>query len=197
MSTTHREVERKYEATHADELPPWPELVPGAEVRVDEQLLIAAYFDTRDHSLLKAKVTMRHRSGDDEAGWHLKLPAGGDARTEIQVAEPITAGPPAEFLEVTAAARGEQEIGQIATLTTNRTLHRWYDDQGAHLLSTTDDRVLAEIPGRPDKQWRELEVELGAAGDVALLDVVEKALAAFGVLRSSSPSKLARAVAAE
>ncbi|MGQ0845545.1 MAG: CYTH domain-containing protein [Sporichthyaceae bacterium] len=190
---THHEIERKYEATNADRLPPWPELVPGTDVRVEDQLLIAAYFDTADHALLGSKITMRHRSGDDEAGWHLKLPAGLDARKEIQVEAPISAGPPAEFLEITADARAGAELAQIATLTTHRTLNRWYSLDGKLLLATTDDTVLAEIPGREPKKWRELEVELGEAGEVALLDDVEKSLAEYGVLRSDSPSKLSRA----
>lgn len=190
---THHEIERKYEATNADRLPSWPELVPGQDVRLDEQLLIAAYYDTASRALLGSKITMRYRSGDDEAGWHLKLPAGLDARKEIQVEAPMDAGPPHEFLDITAEVRAGAELAQIATLTTHRTLHRWYGPAGGHLLSTTDDSVLAEIPGRPPKKWRELEVELGAAGDVALLDDVEKALGEYGVLRSDSPSKLARA----
>lgn len=193
MTKSHQEIERKYEASNAGRLPPWPELVPGHDVRLDEQLLIAAYYDTAEHRLLGSKITMRYRSGDDEAGWHLKLPAGLDARKEIQIEAPMDAGPPPEFLEITAEVRAGAELAQIATLTTHRTLHRWYGLEGGHLLSTTDDSVLAEIPGRPAKRWRELEVELGAAGDVALLDVVEKALAEYGVLRSDSPSKLAHA----
>jgi inorganic triphosphatase YgiF len=194
---THHEIERKYEATNADSLPPWPELVPGTDVRVEDQLLIAAYFDTPEHALLGSKITMRHRSGDDEAGWHLKLPAGLDARKEIQVEAPISAGPPREFLEITADARAGVELAQIATLTTHRTLNRWYSLDGKLLLATTDDTVLAEIPGREPKKWRELEVELGEAGDLALLDEVEKSLAGYGVLRSGSPSKLSRAFSAE
>lgn len=197
MTATHREIERKYEATDVQELPPWPQLFDDAGVRVEEQVLIAAYFDTPDLRLLKTKITLRHRSGDDEAGWHLKLPVGGDARDEIQVAAAITAGPPAEFLDLTRAARRGQDIAEVATLTTQRTLHRWYDEKGRHLLAVTDDRVNAEIPGAPDKQWREIEVELGVAGSPSLLDLVQEALAEVGVARSHAPSKLARAFAAE
>ena len=192
MSTTHREIERKYEATHLDELPPWPQL-DDAGVRVEDQVLVAAYYDTADLRLLTTKITMRHRSGDDEAGWHLKLPAGGDARDEIQVTAPITDGPPAEFLALTRAARRGQDLVEVATLTTKRRLHRWYDEQGCNLLAVTDDRVTAEVPGEPDKEWREIEVELGDAGSPQLLDLIQDVLADVGVARSNAPSKLARA----
>ena len=197
MSTTHREIERKYEATHLDELPVWPQVADDAGVRVEDQVLIAAYYDTADLRLLKTKITMRHRSGDDEAGWHLKLPAGGDARDEIQVAAPITDGPPAEFLALTRAARRGQDLAEVATLTTKRRLHRWYDEQGRNLLAVTDDRVIAEVPGAPDKEWREIEVELGDAGSPQLLDLIQDVLAGVGVARSNAPSKLARAFTPE
>lgn len=197
MATTHREIERKYEATHLEELPPWPQLTEDSGVRVEDQVLIAAYFDTADRKLLKTKITMRHRSGDDEAGWHLKLPAGGDARDEIQIAAPITAGPPEEFLALTRAARRGGDLVEVATLTTKRRLHRWYDERGRALLAVTDDQVTAEVPGRPDKRWREIEVELGDAGSEQLLDQIQDVLAGVGVARSTAPSKLARAFAPE
>ena len=45
--------------------------------------LDAVYFDTVELDLLRSKLTLRHRTGGDDAGWHLKLPAVAGARTEI------------------------------------------------------------------------------------------------------------------
>ena len=45
-------------------------VAPGAE-----QILDAIYHDTKDLRLLRAGVTLRRRTGGQDAGWHLKLPA--------------------------------------------------------------------------------------------------------------------------
>src|ERR1700712_1311992 len=45
--------------------------------------LDAVYFDTSQLDLLRSKLTLRHRTGGDDAGWDLKLPAIAGARTEI------------------------------------------------------------------------------------------------------------------
>ena len=41
-----------------------------------EQRLEAEYYDTDDLRLIRAGITLRRRSGGDDAGWHLKLPLG-------------------------------------------------------------------------------------------------------------------------
>ena len=40
------------------------------------QRLAATYFDTADLRLAAAGLTLRRRTGGDDAGWHLKVPAG-------------------------------------------------------------------------------------------------------------------------
>ena len=78
-----RETERKYESAE----PPGAELIaelaaaaggpaPAAPTRFD---LSATYYDTADLRLLQSKLTLRRRVGGDDAGWHLKLPAGPDS----------------------------------------------------------------------------------------------------------------------
>lgn len=46
------------------------------------QELSAVYFDTKDLRLSRAKITLRRRTGGNDAGWHVKLPAQL-GRTEI------------------------------------------------------------------------------------------------------------------
>src|ERR1700685_2644213 len=48
----------------------------------DVQLLEATYFDTDDLRLIGAHITLRRRTGGDDAGWHIKLPGGGDTRRD-------------------------------------------------------------------------------------------------------------------
>src|SRR4051812_23570442 len=83
-TTTHREIERKYEATEGTELPSWSSLF-DVEPVAHEQQLLATYLDTADLRLAGARITLRYRTGDDATGWHLKLPAGKHTRDEIQV----------------------------------------------------------------------------------------------------------------
>jgi hypothetical protein len=54
----------------------------------EEQMLEAVYYDTADLRLARAGVTLRHRRGGDDAGWHLKLPVGADSRDEVRVGDP-------------------------------------------------------------------------------------------------------------
>jgi inorganic triphosphatase YgiF len=96
MVSVHREVERKYAADDGFELPPLTELMAGADGRRDEiapvaegepvrQRLAATYFDTADLRLATAGLTLRRRTGGEDAGWHLKVPAGPDTRSEVRL----------------------------------------------------------------------------------------------------------------
>ena len=44
----------------------------------------AAYVDTDSLALAEAKVTLRRRTGGDDAGWHLRRPKTGDLRIELR-----------------------------------------------------------------------------------------------------------------
>lgn len=196
MATTHLEIERKYDATAASRLPTWSDLLTGATLSVRDQDLVATYFDTDDLRLLRAGITLRYRTGDDEIGWHLKLPAGRDARDEIRVALGWSEQPPAELLALARSATRGSALRPIAILTTRRRLYRWRDAAAGDLLAVSDDQVSARLlfDERPDQSWREIETELGADGGVALLDRVQSALGGVGVHRACAGSKLARAL---
>jgi hypothetical protein len=82
--TRHTEVERKFEVTESTVAPSFAGLSAVARVeRAPEQLLDAVYFDTPNRNLAAHRITLRRRTGGTDAGWHLKLPAGPDARTEV------------------------------------------------------------------------------------------------------------------
>ena len=84
-TSRHKEVERKFDVVEATVSPSFDGLSAVARVeRLPTQPLDAVYFDTPAHDLARNRITLRRRTGGPDAGWHLKLPAGADARTEVR-----------------------------------------------------------------------------------------------------------------
>ena len=82
------ETETKYEADASTVLPGLDTLPGVAGTRgPDIVQLEAEYYDTADFRLLRSGITLRRRKGGDDAGWHLKLPAGPASREEIRLVE--------------------------------------------------------------------------------------------------------------
>ena len=198
MSATRAvEIERKFDVEEEAVLPS-PRDLPGV-ARVDrpvEHRLEAEYFDTEDLRLASARITLRRRTGGEDAGWHLKLPAGPDERTEFR--EPL--GEQADSIPDTL--RGlvrvhtrDRALVPVARLKTRRVVYRLRDTTDAVLAEFSDDRVQAEvlIRKRGTRHWREWEIEL-VAGPPALLESVQDRLAVAGVRPSAYQSKLARAL---
>jgi CHAD domain-containing protein len=191
-----RETERKYEAPDTVELPDPPESlgVPGAPA---DHLLKAVYFDTAELHLLRAGITLRRREGGSDAGWHLKLPAGGDSRDELRL--PLTKGhkPPAKLARRIADQTGGAALAPVAELVTERHQRVLADAKGRDVAEIVADRVVARTLGATTRteSWREIEVELTEHGDPALLDRIESWLAELGVHRSKSKSKVGRLLA--
>ncbi|MGH3836728.1 MAG: CHAD domain-containing protein [Pseudonocardiaceae bacterium] len=198
MLTSARETERKFDAPEFDLLPVLRGMSGvGDEAGPEEQVLEAVYYDTRDLRLARAKITLRRRSGGEDAGWHLKLPHGGDSRDELRA--PLgRAGtdkaPPAELAALTRAHARGAKLRPVASVTTRRRRWRLSDGHGEPVAEVVDDHVTAHTLGSRTtaKDWREIEVELVGHGDSALLDRVERRLGKAGIRRSSSASKLAR-----
>jgi CHAD domain-containing protein len=198
VATTVRETERKYEVIDGVELPGWAGLAGVQSLVGPEELTLeAVYYDTEDLRLARAGVTLRRRRGGDDAGWHLKLPVGGDDRDEVRVSD-ARAGrrrtPPAELVGLTRSITRGKALGPVAELTTRRRRWRLADDDGRVLVEVVDDHVSAHTLGASTagESWREVEVELGGNGDTDLLDRVERRLLEAGVRRSGAGSKLAR-----
>ena len=80
------------------------------------------YFDTPAQDLARNKITLRRRTGGHDAGWHLKLPAGPDARTEIHAPLGSAADDtvPSELLDVVLAIVRDRPIEPVARITTQR-----------------------------------------------------------------------------
>ncbi|MDQ1288146.1 MAG: hypothetical protein QG622_1711 [Actinomycetota bacterium] len=194
------EIERKFDVRAGFRLPDLAGIEGVARVSEPrEHDLDATYFDTEDLRLATNKVTLRRRTGGDDAGWHLKLPRTDGERDEVRLplGRAVTAVPPALRTPVTVHLRGAR-LGPVVRLATSRIVHHLLDDEGAPLVEIAQDTVVASRPGPAARsetveEWTELEVEL-VGGDRPLLDAVCARLVAAGAEPSRSPSKLARAL---
>ncbi|MHA5049421.1 CYTH and CHAD domain-containing protein [Streptomyces sp. SD15] len=195
MADTKREIERKYEAPAAGELPDLTG-VSGVSGVVDKGVaeLDATYYDTADQRLAAASLTLRRRTGGDDAGWHLKLPVAEGVRDEIHA--PLSDTVPRYLSGLVRSRVREAELVPVVRLRSARDIRHLVDASGALLAEVSVDRVRAErlSGGVGTAEWTEIEVELADDGDPAFLDKVEKKLRKAGLNRSSSASKLARAL---
>ncbi|MFE0134785.1 CHAD domain-containing protein [Streptomyces sp. NPDC059037] len=200
MGQTKREIERKYDV--AAPHPALPDLtgVAGIANVVDKGVvdLDAVYYDTADQLLLADSITLRRRSGGDDAGWHLKLPVSLAEGVRDEIHAPLSETVPRALSGLVRSRVREAELVPVVRLLSARDLRHLVDDKGALLAELSIDRVRAErlTEGGGTAEWAEIEVELADDADPALLDKVEKKLRKTGVERSASASKLAKAIAA-
>jgi CHAD domain-containing protein len=199
-NSRHEEVERKFDVVESTVSPSFDGLSSVARVeRSPSQQLDAVYFDTPAHDLAAHRVTLRRRTGGADAGWHLKLPAGPDARTEVR--EPLdtaaTDDVPESLRDVVLAIIRDRPLAPVARITTNRTVDVLYGADGGALAEFCDDQVTAKADeDGPEQRWREWELELTEGGDRDLLDRLTNRLLDAGAVPAGHGSKLARVLAA-
>ncbi len=122
------EIERKYDAGSDTALPDLGAL-EGCVVRPPERFgLDATYLDTADLALRRARITLRRRTGGHDAGWHLKLPAGGEDRQELHV--PLQDEVPEQLAVLVSAQTQGRPLEPVAHLATDRTVHVLCDASG-------------------------------------------------------------------
>ncbi|TDZ42468.1 CYTH and CHAD domain-containing protein [Mycobacteroides franklinii] len=195
MPSQHVEVERKFDVTDATINPSFEGISAVARVEQQpQQNLDAVYFDTPDQRLAQHRITLRRRTGGTDAGWHLKLPAGPDTRTELRL--PLTESDdvvPEELRDTVLAVVREDDLTPVARISTVRTVSRLIGADGEDLAEFCDDHVTAG-----DLSWREWELELspgsGDSGgpDIALFDRITARLLDAGAAPAGHGSKLAR-----
>ncbi|ROO90085.1 CHAD domain-containing protein [Actinocorallia herbida] len=187
----HLEIELKFDADAGFALPELGGPVTAGPPETHE--LEAVYYDTDELRLAARKVTLRRRTGGHDAGWHLKLPAGPDAKREFRA--PPQDDLPEELASLVAAYARGGELKPVATLTTIRTTRDLYSAAGEVLAELADDHVTGVVAGSPGSSaWREIEIEL-VSGSPKLLADVGKQLLKAGARRSASSSKLGRLLA--
>jgi len=190
------EIERKYELPAGFALPVLTGL--GGVVSVgaaDDQRLDAVYYDTPQLHLARGRVTLRRRTGGNDAGWHLKRPTGGE-RSELQLpASAKQTRPPAAVADQVRALTRGAPLEPVARIRTHRVERALLADDGSTVALLADDEVTTEsLHGtRPERQWHELEIEL-VDGPREALDRLDAALRAAGARPAKSPSKLAQAL---
>ncbi|WP_326795895.1 CYTH and CHAD domain-containing protein [Streptomyces sp. NBC_01808] len=199
MVDTVREIERKYEATAGTrELPPLPDLtgVDGVASVIDQgtALLDAVYYDTAARRLAADGITLRRRTGGDDAGWHLKLPVAAGVRDEIRA--PLGEGIPRRLAALVRSRTRDAELAPVVRIRTERDVYQLLDADGEPVAEVSVDRVTAKRPETgATAEWAEVEAELSAGGDPEVLDAVDAVLTGAGLRRSAAASKLARALA--
>ncbi|WP_454044020.1 CYTH and CHAD domain-containing protein [Cellulosimicrobium sp. Marseille-Q8652] len=156
---TYREHERTLSAPDDWAVPDLE--VPGTTAGPAGTLdLDALYYDTPDLRLLARGVTLRRRTGGEDAGWHLKLPAPGDARDEVrrplgadaaplppELAAPDDAPePPAELVGLVLGLTHGTPLVPVGRLRTERRVVELREEAGAGaaLVEVAEDRVTTE-----------------------------------------------------
>ncbi|MDM3973272.1 CYTH and CHAD domain-containing protein [Mycobacterium marseillense] len=221
QTSRHLEVERKFDVVESTVSPSFEGIAAVAHVeKSPTQTLDATYFDTPAHDLARNKITLRRRTGGSDAGWHLKLPAGPDARTEVRT--PLDAsGPdgnntvPTELTDVVLAIVRDRPLQPVARITTERESQVLYDAAGVALAEFSNDHVTAWSTRGPEDspadtidetgaaptelEWREWELELLEAGNrsngaaaTELLNRLSNRLLDAGAAPAGHGSKLAR-----
>ncbi|MDT4943424.1 MAG: hypothetical protein QOH14_157 [Pseudonocardiales bacterium] len=202
------ERELKFDVAPDFVVPDVAELLPdGGRLEVRTEQLRSDYFDTSDHALLRARMTLRHRTGSADTGWQLKIPQP-PFREEIRV-EADSEGTPEELQRLLLGVTRGQSLTRIARVKTERSVTRLVDAAGRRLAEIDDDVVHASSAaagngsggtgdggkgaGATASTWREVEVELGD-DQVELLYVLGRRLERAGAQPSASTSKLARAL---
>lgn len=195
----YTEIERKFAVVDSTVSPSFDGLSAVGRV---EQLpvahLDAVYFDTPDHDLAAHMITLRRRTGGTDAGWHLKLPAGADSRTEIRL--PLTdsrESVPDELRDIVLAIVRDLPLQPVARIETERTVSMLYAPDDTELAEFCDDRVTATA-GESVQSWREWELELvgNVDGGADVLDRLANRLFDAGAEPAGHGSKLAKVLAA-
>jgi CHAD domain-containing protein len=188
------EIERKYAVDEFAVLPLAPDdgglrVERGADVQLD-----AVYFDTPGLDLFARGITLRRRTGGDDAGWHLKVPRGSDWRTETHHPLGHAATPvPHELVGPVRAIVRDRELCQVAVISTHRQEHLLLDDDDHTVAAICDDHVRARLlPEGQEQSWREWEVELADGQPSSQLADIEERLLAAGASPADDASKLAR-----
>jgi len=204
-TSRYLEVERKFDVGESTSSPSFAGIADVHRVeRLPTQQLDAVYYDTPARDLASNRITLRRRTGGEDAGWHLKLPAGLDARTEVRLPLGTANGSeededvPGELLDVVLAIVRDHPVRPVARISTARHVDQLYGADDTSLAEFCDDRVTASRVATADgpeveQRWREWELELTQpAVKAELMDKLCDRLLGAGATRAGHGSKLAR-----
>lgn len=159
----------------------------------------AVYYDTADLRPIRADITLRRRTGGEDAGWHLKLPAGADTRDEIRLPLAGSGGEagaiPAELADLVRARTRGAALAPVVHIQTVRRVLRLTDGADRILAEIATDHVSAKpADGSAASSWDEIEAEL-VTGGPAVLEAINARLRRAGARPAATATKLQRALA--
>lgn len=154
------------------------------------RVLTSTYYDTPDHRLAFARITLRRRVERRTSLWQLKLPAI-KGRRELEIAGGPGQPPPVLQELLTAQLRGKTMV-PLVTMRTRRSGVRVHGADGA-IADVVIDVVAVLKEGRVVRRFRELEIEW-LSGDKALERYLERTLRKAGAGDHDGRSKLYQAL---
>jgi inorganic triphosphatase YgiF len=201
-TSRYTETERKFDVVDSAVSPAVDGLTAVSRVeRPASQSLEAVYYDTANHDLARHRITLRRRTGGTDAGWHLKLPAGPDSRTEVRA--PLEEGTPAHpqvpdgLRDVVLAIVRERGLAPVARINPARSVVMLYGPDGSAVAEFCDDQVSASAVDGEEQQWREWELELAEGAGRELFEPLTRRLLDAGARPAGHGSKLARVLGSE
>jgi CHAD domain-containing protein len=187
------EREDKWDVDDRFVMPELGDVVADSRIDHDTVDLTSEYYDTRERDLQAQSVLLRRRSGDDDTGWQLKLPAA-DGRTELHW--PLTDAPPDSLKELLTGLSLGKELDTVATMHTIRSRYRIRAGQAGELCAEVADDSVRAWTGERLLAWREVEVELGP-NTASMPKGFVKRLRRAGARPSRHRSKLAHVLPAQ
>jgi CHAD domain-containing protein len=140
--------------------------IADSTVRLPQQALNTAYFDTPDLRLWQRGLTLRHREGEDRASgkWTMKLPEGGTERT-VDRLELSWGGMreevPAEATRILCGVVRRSMLGRIVVLESLRRRVVLQNAEGTDLGEIDDDLVTVAHGTEKGLSFRQIEFEFG------------------------------------
>jgi CHAD domain-containing protein len=190
------ERETKLDADFDFTLPDLRRVVPHAVV-LPPQRLWSTYLDSADLRLWAARITLRHRQGEDEGPgiWTLKLPLQHKTSLTVRSEYTWVGSPdsvPLEAREILVGVVRREPLHVVAELECGRRRIALNDESGTLIGEIDDDSVT--VHGGHQDGLRFHEVELEAAADDDRVPVVLGRLLEAGARPGSAGPKLGRAL---
>jgi CHAD domain-containing protein len=168
----------------------------GGVARASTVKLVAHYWDTPDHRLLRWGHTLRYRQASDgsEDGWTLKLGAppehgAGEVLDREELNEPGPPdAPPAGLVDAILGIVRGAPLEPIATVDIRRDVELLAADgaNGSAGVEVSDDHVASSVRGTSGPTFRQIEIETKEAGSDELLAEVSNGLIRAGATATSA-----------
>jgi CHAD domain-containing protein len=152
------------------------------------RVFVSTYYDTADHRLARAGITLRRREENGLSAWQLKLPRGA-SRLEVEH-EGGPARPPRQLQDALLGVTRGEKLESVARLRTRRE-GVLVADQEQPLAEVVLDVVAVLDGSHVVQEFRELEVE-ARDGDGRALGRIEKDLRRAGATPGNGNPKVFR-----